>query len=152
MSCITVAMFYIMKPCYYKKHNMAVLREYEKKGLCRDINHATVCNKLPLNISPFRLFLYDLKITLLSPCRRKNHDDDDDEEEEESIIELMNKKMDRVNKDNMDIINIMKIDRIEQSLDVVRSKNGDNKSSFNEKGKRKMSVAATCSSHGSRLL
>lgn len=61
MSCITVAMFYLMKPCYYKKHAMAVLREYEKKGLCRDINHATVCNQLPLNISPFRLFLYDVK-------------------------------------------------------------------------------------------
>lgn len=71
----------------------------------------------------------------------------------ESAIELMNKKMDRVNNDNMDIINIMKIDRIEQSLDVIRSKNGEsNKTSFNDKRKRKMSVAASSISHSSSLL
>ena len=71
----------------------SVLREYEKKGLCiavsewvsecRDVNHAYVCNHLPLDISPIRLFLYDLKSTLLSLCRRKDSDDD----EEESIID-----------------------------------------------------------------
>ena len=148
MSCITVAMFYIMKPCYYKKHDLAVLREYENKGLCRDINHNTICNQLPLDISPFRLFLYDLKNTLLSPCRRN----DPDEEEEESSIDLMTKKMDRVKKDNMDIINIMKIDRIEQSLDVIRSKSGETKNTFKDKRKRKMSAAATCVSHNHNSL
>ena len=154
MSCITVAMFYLMKPCYYKKHNMAVLQEYEKKGLCRDINHSSVCNHLPLEISPIRLFLYDLKIILLSLCKRKSSNDDDDNDEESSI-DIMNRKMEKVNRDNMDIINIMKIDRIEQSLDVLRSKSGDSNnkpSGFADKRKRKMSVAATSISHNSANL
>ena len=115
MSCITVAMFYITKPCYYKKHDLAVLQEFENKGLCRDVNHAYVCNHLPLDISPIRLFLYDLKSTLLSLCRRKDSDDD----EEESFINQMNQKMDLVNKYNMDIINIMEIDRIEQTVNAI---------------------------------
>ena len=149
MSCITVAMFYLMKPCYYKKHAMTVLREYEKKGLCRDVNHATVRNQLPLDISPIRLFLYDVKLHLLSTCKRKDPDDDD--EEEETPIDIMKKKMVRVNKDNMDIINIMKIDRIEQSLDTIKLKSGE-KSNFQDKRKRKMSVAASSVSHSSQMM
>ena len=75
MSCIIVAMNYLMKPCYYKKHKLAVLREYEKKGLCRDINHSSVCNHLPLEINPVKLFLYDTKVMLLSMFKKKDDDE-----------------------------------------------------------------------------
>jgi len=126
---------------------MAVLQEFENKGLCRDVNHAYVCNHLPLDISPIRLFLYDLKSTLLSVCRRKDSDDD----EEESFIDQMNQKMDLVNKYNMDIINIMKIDRIEQTVDAIQSKIGQSsKSRFPDK--RKISVIPSSDRRISQML
>ena len=68
--------------------------------------------RLPLNISPARLFLYDLKQFLMFPCKNKKRDIENDDSCQDHVAH-MNKKMDRVNNDNMDIINIMKIDRIE---------------------------------------
>ena len=65
MSCISVLVIFLLKPCYYKKHALAMLQEYEQKGLCRDENHDTSCVNLPLDISPVRLFLHDLKQFLL---------------------------------------------------------------------------------------
>jgi len=51
----------------------------------------------------------DVKHILTSPCRKKDSEDDDDDNK----LVIMNKKMHRINNDNMDIINIIKIDRIE---------------------------------------
>ena len=54
--------------------------------------------------------------------------------------------MDLVNTYNMDIINIMKIDRIEQTVDAIQSKMGQsNKSRFADK--RKVTVIPSTDSH-----
>ena len=113
MSCISVVMMFIMKPCYYKKHEMVVLQEYERRGLCRDINHSSYCMRLPLDISPLRLFLYDIKQLFITPCKKKDTCSSSKDCSDHDQLAYMNKKMDRINNDNMDIINIMKIDRIE---------------------------------------
>ena len=58
MSCISVVMLFIMKPCYYKRHNMVVLQEYERRGLCRDINHYHFASIYPSKFRQFDYFVW----------------------------------------------------------------------------------------------
>ena len=106
MSVISVVMMFLMKPCYYKKHEIAVLQEYEKRGICRDENHDSFCMQLPLNISPIRLFIHEFKKLLAQPFKKGERELN----EHDRKVDFMVKKMERINRDNMDVVNIMKIE------------------------------------------
>ena len=74
------------------------------------------------------------------------HHHDHGEDECDDYLRHMSKKMQKITVDNMDIINIMKIDRIEQSLDGVKCKLGHGHEHGKSK-KRKMSMAASSMNH-----